>query len=87
MGQDFAQLIPATVLAARNLSRLSKEVVQDVYDYWKKKRLAVGKPLIGRLQTEEEEIRHSSSYVRTLSLALPQSTVATRTHMSNILFN
>lgn len=64
MGEDFSQLVPVATLNARNLGRLKKEVIQDVYTYWKKKRLAAGKPLIGRLQIEEDEIRHSASYVR-----------------------
>lgn len=64
MGEDYTKLIPLSVLNARNLARLRKEVVQDVYNYWKKKRLAVGKPLIERLQIEEDELRHSTSYVR-----------------------
>ena len=64
LGEEYTQLIPVTMLTVRNLGRLNKEVVQDTYDYWKKKRLAAGRPLIGRLQIEEEEIRHSSSYVR-----------------------
>lgn len=62
LGEEYTQLIPVTMLTVRNLGRLNKEVVQDTYDYWKKKRLAAGRPLIGRLQIEEEEIRHSSSY-------------------------
>lgn len=64
MGDDVSQLVPTAVLNARNLGRLRKEVIQDVYNYWKKKRLATGKPLIGRLQVEELELRHSTSYVR-----------------------
>jgi hypothetical protein len=69
MGDEYTHLIPVTMLSARNLGRLKKEAVQDVYDYWKKKRLATGRPLIGRLQIEEDEIRHSSSYVHSAPLS------------------
>jgi len=64
MGEEYSQLIPAATLSARNLGKVKKEVIQEVYEYWKKKRLAAGKPFIPRLQMEEVEIRHSASYVR-----------------------